>query len=188
VSSRPEIQCLGQASRLLFRPGVPRTCERISGRRPDWTSAAKHALLGVGWWTWPPGGALRACPAICGALGRASVNSGAPRTNGAQDLVDPFNREVPESKERGTQKGERQIKRAKAAQGRARCGYRQETAAVKAARVAAAKTPVKADEPKVEHFLGPAQQCEHALLMQATDWQQHSVRGQEWSRRNSVSR
>jgi FtsP/CotA-like multicopper oxidase with cupredoxin domain len=44
---RPEIQCLGQASRLLFRPGVPRTCEHISGRRTDWTSAAKHALLWV---------------------------------------------------------------------------------------------------------------------------------------------
>jgi hypothetical protein len=45
VSSRPESQCLGQASRLLFRPGVRGTCERISGRRTGWTSAAMDALL-----------------------------------------------------------------------------------------------------------------------------------------------
>ena len=31
----------------------------------------------VGRWIWLPAGALRARPAICGALGRASVNSGA---------------------------------------------------------------------------------------------------------------
>jgi thiol-disulfide isomerase/thioredoxin len=30
----------GKARRLLFRPGLQRTCERISGRRTDWTSAA----------------------------------------------------------------------------------------------------------------------------------------------------
>ena len=40
VSSRPEIQCRGKARRLLFRPGLPSTCERISGRETDWTSAA----------------------------------------------------------------------------------------------------------------------------------------------------
>jgi hypothetical protein len=64
--------------------------------RLDFCRKARIAM-GVGWWTWPPAGALRARPAICGALGRASVNSGAPRTNGAQTHVDPFSREVPES-------------------------------------------------------------------------------------------
>ena len=79
--------------------------------------------------TFSPGDALRARPATCGALGRASVNSGAPRTNGAQTHVDPFHREVPESKERGTQKGKRQIKRAIPAQGRVRRELREESLA-----------------------------------------------------------
>ena len=56
----------------------------------------------------------------------------------------------------------------------------------KAERVAAAKTPVKAAEPKVvrvtkqERVLTLLSQSEGASLeemMQATDWQQHSVRG-----------
>jgi hypothetical protein len=33
--------------------------------------------MGAGRWTWPPGETLRARLAMCGALGRASVNSGA---------------------------------------------------------------------------------------------------------------
>ena len=56
----------------------------------------------------------------------------------------------------------------------------------KAERVATAKTPVKADEPKVarltkqERVLTLLSQSEGASIeemMQATDWQQHSVRG-----------
>jgi hypothetical protein len=49
-------------------------------------------------WTWPPTGALRARPAICGASGRASVNSGAANQR-SPDYVDPFHRKVPESRE-----------------------------------------------------------------------------------------
>ena len=49
----------------------------------------------VGRWIWLPAGALRARPAICGALGRASVNSDAAN-NGAQTHVVPFRREVPQ--------------------------------------------------------------------------------------------
>ena len=56
----------------------------------------------------------------------------------------------------------------------------------KAARIAAAKTSVKGDEPKVERvtkrermptLLSQAEGASVAEMMQATDWQQHSVRG-----------
>ena len=45
--------------------------------------------MGAGRWTWPPGETLRARLAMCGALGRASVNSGAANQRSPND-VDPF--------------------------------------------------------------------------------------------------
>ena len=63
--------------------------------------------MGVGRWTWPPGETLRARLAICGALGRASVNSGAANQRSPND-VDPFHK-IPEHEERRTQEGERPI-------------------------------------------------------------------------------
>ena len=56
--------------------------------------------MGAGRWTWPPGETLRARPATCGALGRASVNSGAANQRSPND-VDPFHK-IPEHEERRT--------------------------------------------------------------------------------------
>ena len=59
----------------------------------------------VGRLTCSPADALRARLAMCGALGRASVNSGAANQRSPND-VDPFHK-IPEPQERRTQEGER---------------------------------------------------------------------------------
>src|SRR3982074_3022646 len=51
--------------------------------------------MGAGRCTWPPGETLRARPAMCGALGCASVNSGAANQRSPND-VDPFHK-IPET-------------------------------------------------------------------------------------------
>ena len=79
----------------------------------------------VGRLTCSPADALRARPATCGALGRASVNSDAANQRSPND-VDPFYREVPEPQEHHTQEGERQIERDIPAQGHVRRGQRQD--------------------------------------------------------------
>jgi Resolvase, N terminal domain len=56
--------------------------------------------MGAGRWTWPPGETLGARLAMCGALGRASVNSGAANQRSSND-VDPFHK-IPEHEERRT--------------------------------------------------------------------------------------
>jgi hypothetical protein len=53
--------------------------------------------MGAGRWIWLPAGALWARPAMCGALGRASVNSGAANQRSPND-VDPFHK-IPEHEE-----------------------------------------------------------------------------------------
>ena len=84
--------------------------------------------MGAGRWTWPPGETLRARLAMCGALGRASVNSGAANQRSPND-VDPFHK-IPEHEERRTQEGERPIEDGIPAKGHVSCCQRQETDAI----------------------------------------------------------
>ena len=67
--------------------------------------------MGAGRWTWPPGEALRARLAICGALGRASVNSGAANQR-SLNHVDPFHRKSRNTKSAAPKKGSAQSKTA----------------------------------------------------------------------------
>ena len=72
---------------------------RGSKNRLDFCRKGRIAM-GAGRWTWPPGETLRARLAMCGALGRASVNSGAANQRSPND-VDPFHK-IPEPQERRT--------------------------------------------------------------------------------------
>jgi hypothetical protein len=71
--------------------------------------------MGVGPVDLLPAGALRARPVIFGALGRASANFGVANQR-SPNYCDPFHRNVSESREHRTQKGERQSKRTVARQ------------------------------------------------------------------------
>ena len=105
--------------------------------------------MGAGRWTWPPGETLRARLAMCEALGRASVNSDAANQRSPND-VDPFHK-IPEHKERRTQEGERNRRRQsrrKVTSPAANAKKPTRSVELKAERVAAAKTPLKSDEPK----------------------------------------
>ena len=125
----------------------------------------------VGRLTCAPADALRARPATCGALGRASVNSDAAN-QGAQTHVPPFHREVPEPHDLRTQEGSVKSNAT---------SRRKVTSAA-----ANTKTPSKADEPKAERvtkqervltLLSQPEGVSIEEMMQTTDWQQHCVRG-----------
>ena len=75
VSTKTSGQIWRYASMKAWWPTIapPRTGVRI---RLDFCRKGRIAMC-VGRWIWLPAGALRARPAICGALGRASVNSDA---------------------------------------------------------------------------------------------------------------
>src|SRR3984893_14967165 len=77
--SEAEIQTDGVDGPLTtsaYQNGVRREYAPRLKNRLDFCRKGRIAM-GAGRWTWPPGETLRARPMICGALGRASVNSGA---------------------------------------------------------------------------------------------------------------
>jgi Protein of unknown function (DUF3489) len=126
----------------------------------------------VGRLTCSPADALRARPATCGALGRANVNS------------DAANQRSPKPMSTLSIAKSRNPKSAAPKKGSAKSNATSRRKITSAA--ANAKAPLKADEPKVarvtkqERVLTMLSQPEGASIeemMQATDWQQHSVRG-----------
>jgi hypothetical protein len=126
----------------------------------------------VGRLTCSPADALRVRPAICGVLGRANVNSDAASQRSPKPMSSLSIAKSRNPKSAAPKKGS--VKSNATAR-------RKVTSAA-----AAAKTPLKADEPKVarvtkqERVLTLLSQSEGASIeemMQATDWQQHSVRG-----------
>jgi hypothetical protein len=136
-----------------------------------------------------PAGAVRARPAICGALGRASVNFGAANQR-SPNYADPFHQNVSESREHRSQKAEHRSERAKAAQDPVWWSNPKkappQAVISKATRIGAARTPEQGEDPrgeratKQERMLTLLSQPAGASIeemMQATNWQQHSVRG-----------
>ena len=126
--------------------------------------------MGAGRWTLPPGETLRARLAMCGALGRASVKSGAANQRSLNmstpSIAKSRNLKTAASKKRSVTSSATRRKVTSTA--------------------ATAKAPPKSDEPKgervtkQERLLTLLSQAEGASIeerMQATDWQQHSVRG-----------
>src|ERR1700724_1206232 len=121
-------------------------------------------------------------------LGVVRASSPAPRTNGAQTMS-TLSIKSRNTKSAAPKKGSAQSKtasRRKVTSPAANAKRPTRSVESKTERGAAAKTPVKAAEPKVvrvtkqERVLTLLSQSEGASLeemMQATDWQQHSVRG-----------
>ena len=125
----------------------------------------------VGRLTCSPADALRGRLAICGALGRASVKSGAANQRS-------LNMSTPSIAKSRNLKTAASKKRSVKSSATAR---RKVTSAA-----ATAKVPPKSDEPKVERvtkqerlltLLSQPAGASIEEMMQATDWQQHSVRG-----------
>ena len=113
-------------------------------------------------------------PRDCGALGRASVNQ-TPRTNGARLNVVPFHPRKSNSLESTTHQKEapNQTRRPGARSQLTAATAKKPTRSVesKAERVAAAKTPVKIDQPQVERVT--KQERVLTLLKNQPQWDQH---------------
>ena len=104
-------------------------------------------------WIWLPAGALRARPAICGALGRASVNSDAANQRSPNPCRpfpsrSPVTLRAPHPKREAPNQTGRPGARSRLPRPPPR--NRRGLLKSKAERVAAGKTPVKIDQPQVE--------------------------------------
>jgi hypothetical protein len=190
-SKTGELHRIVDSVRLNLREAEGPSTETPQARRGskiDWTSAAKDALLWV-----PAGGHGHPVKHLglasrCAGLWVVRASIPAPRTNGAQTMS-TLSIKSRNTKSAAPKKGSAQSKtasRRKVTSPAANAKRPTRSVESKTERVAAAKTRVKIDQPKVERvtkqervltLLSQSEGASIEEMMQATDWQQHSVRG-----------